>query len=55
MTTVENDYMMFGRSVTPKSYIISALLTLAFSLFVNIAAHFSIKKINMIESLKSVE
>ena len=55
MSTVENNYMMFGRSVSLRSYLLSAGLTAGFSLFVNIIAHFSIQKIDMVESLKSVE
>ena len=55
MTTVENSYMMFGREISIRSYILSALLTAVFSLFVNAIAHFSIQKIDMVESLKSVE
>ena len=55
MSTVENTYMMFGRSVSLSSYLLSAGLTVGFSLFVNIIAHFSIQKIDMVESLKSVE
>ena len=55
MTTVESSYMMFGRDVSVKSYMISAILTAVFSLFVNVIAHFSIQKIDMVESLKSVE
>jgi putative ABC transport system permease protein len=46
---------MFGRDVSVRSYILAAALTAGFSLFVNIIAHFSIQKINMVESLKSVE
>ena len=55
MATVESSYMMFGRDVSMESYIISAVLTAGFSLFVNIIAHFSIQKIDMATSLKSVE
>ncbi len=55
MSTVENNYMMFGRSVSLRSYLLAAGLTAGFSLFVNIIAHFSIQKIDMVESLKSVE
>lgn len=55
MSTVESNYMMFGRDVSVRSYILAAALTAGFSLFVNIIAHFSIQKINMVESLKSVE
>lgn len=55
VTTVEVDLMMFGRSTSAQSYVICALLTFAFSLFVNIIMFYSIRKIDMIESLKSIE
>lgn len=53
--TVEVDMMMFGRTVFPRSYLFSGLLTLVFSLFVNYMMYYRLKKIDMIESLKSVE
>lgn len=53
--TVEVDMMMFGRIVFPRSYLFSGLLTLVFSLFVNYMMYYRLKKIDMIESLKSVE
>lgn len=53
--TVEVDYLMFGRSVHMRSYILAALLTFVFSLSVNFISFFTIKEIDMIESLKSVE
>ena len=53
--TVEVDLMMFGRTVRPASYLISAVITLLFALIVNTAMYFTLKKIDMIESLKSVE
>ncbi|MDO4554060.1 MAG: FtsX-like permease family protein, partial [Lachnospiraceae bacterium] len=53
--TAEIDSMMFGRNITLKSYLISVLLTMMFALFVNAFMHFKMKKIDMIESLKSVE
>ncbi len=53
--TVEVDMMMFGRTVSPRSYLFSALLTLVFSMFVNYMMYYRLKKIDMIESLKSVE
>ena len=55
ITTIEVDYLMFGRSVHPRSYVISAILTCLFSLSVNFFSYFTIRKIDMIESLKSVE
>ena len=53
--TAEIDIMMFGRQIYMRSYIYSILLTLAFSIIVNIVMHWKMKKIVMIESLKSVE
>ena len=53
--TAELDIMMFGRQIYTKSYIFSILLTIGFSIIVNIVMHWKMKKIDMIESLKSVE
>lgn len=53
--TVEVDMMMFGRSIQPLSYVYSVLITFLFAAFVNIIMYFSLKKIDMVESLKSVE
>lgn len=53
--TVEVDNIMFGRDILPTSFIFAALLTLAFALLVNFVMGFKIKKVNMVESLKSVE
>ena len=53
--SVEIDMMMFGRTTDPVSYLYAALLTMAFALLVNLMAHFKLKKINMVESLKSAE
>lgn len=53
--TVEIDIMMFGRNVKNISYIYSILLTFCFSFLVNVAMHFKLRRINMVESLKSVE
>ena len=53
--TIEVDYLMFGRSVHTRSFILAALLTFIFSLSVNFISYFTIKDIDMIESLKSVE
>ena len=53
--TVEVDQTMFGLNITMKSYLISIGFTVAFSLLVNGFMYFKLKKINMVESLKSVE
>ena len=53
--TIEVDYLMFGRSVHLRSFVIAAVLTFLFSLSVNFFSFFTIREIDMIESLKSVE
>jgi len=53
--SVEIDLMMFGRETDPKSYLYAAVLTFFFSFLVNLLAHFKMKKIDMVESLKSAE
>lgn len=55
ITTVEVEIMMFGRNIAASSYIYSILFTALFSAFVNFMMYFQLKKINMVESLKSVE
>ncbi len=55
ITTVEVDACMFGRNIAPLSFVISGLITCGFSAFVNGVMHFKLKKIDMVESLKSVE
>ena len=55
MTTVETDIYMFGRNLNVLSIIISAVLTVVFSMLVNAVMYFKLKKIDMVESLKSVE
>ena len=53
--TVEIDLLMFGRTIHPAFYLYAALLTALFSLLVNLAARRSLRRIDMVESLKSVE
>lgn len=55
MQTAETDVVMFGREIYWYSYVLAAVLTIVFAAFVNIILHFKLKKISMIESLKSVE
>ena len=53
--TVEVDMVMFGRTAPAYAYLLAAALTAVFSVIVNIAAHFRLKKVDMVESLKTVE
>ena len=53
--TVEMENTRFIRDITLQSYLYSAIISIVFTLIVNFVTHFSLKKIDMIESLKSVE
>jgi putative ABC transport system permease protein len=55
ITTVEIDLVMFGRNIDPSSFLYSILLTIFFSAFVNCVMYFKLKRIDMVESLKSIE
>lgn len=55
VVTAELDMMMLGREVKPLSFVYAGLLTIGFSMFVNFVLYFKLKKIDMVESLKSVE
>ena len=53
--STEIDLMMFGRQTKATAYLYAAILTTIFSFLVNVLAHFKMKKIDMVESLKSAE
>lgn len=53
--TVEVDNAMFGRNINMPSYIYSLLFTIGFSFMINGIMYFKLKKIDMVESLKSIE
>ena len=53
--SIEVDMIMFGRTISIFSFLTGAFLTLMFSIIINFAMYRSIKKIDMIESLKSIE
>lgn len=55
MKIAELDTVMFGREIYPLSYLYSVLITIGFSLIVNIVMSKKLKRIKMVESLKSVE
>ena len=55
MRSVETDTMMFGRQIKWYSYIFSIVLTVAFTILVNALMSIKLRKIDMIESLKSTE
>ena len=49
------DGVMFGLKISNLSYIIGAIITIIFTYLVNFIMKASLNKIDMIESLKSVE
>ncbi len=53
--TCEINMLRFDKVIEPLSYLYSILITIAFTLIVNFVTYFALKKIDMIESLKSVE
>ncbi len=53
--TVEVDVCMFGRNINPPSFLYAIMFTVGFSAFVNFVMYFKLKRIDMVESLKSVE
>ncbi len=55
ISSCETDNLMFLRNIEVPSYIISTIITISFTLLVNILTHFNLKKIDMIDSLKNVE
>lgn len=55
INTAETDTMMMYPNISVSSYIFSALLTILFSVIVMILMHIKLKKVNMIDALKSNE
>ena len=53
--TVEVNQVMFGRTAPMYAYVYAAVLTVLFSAIVNVVAHYKLKKVDMVESLKTVE
>ena len=55
LKTCELDITMFDPEVSILSYVLGVVITVFFAIIVNVVTYFSLKKIDMIESLKSVE
>ncbi len=55
MGTCEINVLRFSKEIHLLSYIYAIILTILFTTIVNIATYFALKKIDMIESLKSIE
>lgn len=55
MTTVELEAIMFSQEINIISFVNAFIITISFSLIVNFFMYFKLKKIEMVESLKSVD
>lgn len=53
--TSEVDIVLFNRQLVWWAYLLGAVFTVVFTFIVNFALHFKLKKIDMVESMKSVE
>jgi len=53
--TMEIDTMMFGRDILPLSFVYAMVLTMGFSILVNVTMNKKLQQIDMAASLKSVE
>ena len=55
MGTCEINMLRFSKQIQPISYVYASAITIIFTMIVNWVTYFALKKIDMIESLKSVE
>ena len=55
VATAEVDIVMFAPDIRWDCFVFAALLTLLFTLAINLLLHFQLRKIDMVESLKSIE
>ena len=55
LTIAETDEILFVKNINKLSFVYTFLIMIFFTVLVQVVTHFSLKKIDMIESLKSVE
>ena len=55
VVTAEVDQVMFGREIHPQSFLLAFALTMIFAVAVTVAMRGKLRRINMVESLKSVD
>ncbi len=55
ISTAEVDIVMFAPDIPFTAFLYAGALTLAFAFIVNFVLHFKLKKIDMVESMKSIE
>lgn len=55
LKTMEMQGIVFDPTVAGQSYVIAGAITIVFATIINFMSYFALKKINMVEALKSVE
>lgn len=55
MNLAEMESVMFGRNIDTSSFLFSMMITMLFAIIVNLVMYRKLKKIPMVESLKSIE
>lgn len=55
LQTVEQELVMYPQIIEPISYLYATIIVIVFTIIVNIFSHFALKKISMVDSLKSIE
>ena len=55
MSLAELENVMFGRNIYPISFGYAVAITMLFAIMVNLVMYQKLKKIPMVESLKSIE
>ena len=55
MNVITMDMIMFGKDVKPMSFVTAFVITIVFTLIVLLITRRPLKKVEMVESLKSVE
>ncbi|MCL2288381.1 MAG: ABC transporter permease [Candidatus Bathyarchaeota archaeon] len=55
LNIIEANVLSLSKSIELSSYVMACAITMTFSVFMQIITYFKLKKIDMIESLKSVE
>ena len=55
MTIIDMEILMFGDSIEPLSYVYGFVITMIFAILVALFMRKSLKNVQMVESLKSVE
>ena len=55
LQVAQQEMIMYPKVIKPISYMYATAMITTFTIIVNIFSHFSLKKVDMVESLKSIE